>query len=173
MTEYRLRVGFINYPPLFLLGPCIEQIGRISNSTEMAPWSVGGSYDRPIARRFLEESGVPGDLFGVRKQGSGWGLIKSVDDLCPSSRADFLDFLAEHPEVATPARVRASWFLFVQYSRVLSRLRPERSLAGNCIRLKRYSRPLWRTSSCTGASSGRGRYEVALGAMVSSRPGES
>lgn len=31
---------------------------------------VGGDYDRPIARRILEEKGVPRDLFGVLKIGT-------------------------------------------------------------------------------------------------------
>jgi hypothetical protein len=33
----------------------------------MRPWSIGGTYDRPIARRLGEEAGVPRDAFGQTK----------------------------------------------------------------------------------------------------------
>jgi len=32
-------------------------------------WSVGGGYDRPIARRIAEEAGIPRHLFGQIKKG--------------------------------------------------------------------------------------------------------
>ena len=34
----------------------------------MAPWRRGGTYDRPIPRRILEEAGIPPRLFGGRKK---------------------------------------------------------------------------------------------------------
>jgi hypothetical protein len=34
----------------------------------MAPWSVGGSYDRPIPRRIVESAGIPRRLVGQRKR---------------------------------------------------------------------------------------------------------
>ena len=33
----------------------------------MQPWSIGGTYDRPIARRIGEEAGVPREAFGQTK----------------------------------------------------------------------------------------------------------
>jgi hypothetical protein len=33
----------------------------------MRQWSIGGEYDRPIARRLAEEAGVPRHLFGQTK----------------------------------------------------------------------------------------------------------
>jgi hypothetical protein len=37
----------------------------------MKPWSVGGIYDRPIARRLVEEKGVLRKEFGTIKLGAG------------------------------------------------------------------------------------------------------
>jgi hypothetical protein len=36
----------------------------------MKPWSVGNNYDRPIARRIIEEAGVDRRAFGMRKMAS-------------------------------------------------------------------------------------------------------
>lgn len=83
IQEFRLRTGFIHFPmPLttYTMHPSLHQI---SNSPEMEPWSVaddrelsldallgrtGPGYDRPIARRIVEEEGVPRQLFGQKKR---------------------------------------------------------------------------------------------------------
>lgn len=44
---------------------------QISNSEEMKNYSVCDNYDRPIARRLLEECGVAREMFGHRKFGAG------------------------------------------------------------------------------------------------------
>lgn len=44
---------------------------RISNSNEMREYSICDNYDRPIARRLLEEAGVGREMFGHRKFGAG------------------------------------------------------------------------------------------------------
>jgi len=48
-----------------------SDLARISNSEEMKYWSLGNNYDRPIARRLLEDAGVKRDLFGQAKKGAG------------------------------------------------------------------------------------------------------
>lgn len=68
MGEFRLRVGFIHLPVPTLAYIHRPELYAISNAPEMAPWSVGTDYDRPIPRRFVEEHGVPRHLFGQRKQ---------------------------------------------------------------------------------------------------------
>ena len=67
LTEFRLRLGFAHVPaPIFgALFP--RSIIEISNSVEMRPYSVGGSYDRPIPRRILEDAGVRRGSFGCAK----------------------------------------------------------------------------------------------------------
>lgn len=119
MTEFRLRVGCINFPPLFINGLHVEAVRRISCSEEMAPWSVGGKYDRPIARRCAVEAGVPSEWFGTRKYGSGWGLIKNVSELSAASQDDFRAYLASVENPSGPVHSRFSWRLVQVYMRLL------------------------------------------------------
>lgn len=68
LTEYRLRHGIINCP-IAMWGAQHEAVmNELSSSAEMANWSVGGDYDRPIPRRLVEEAGVPRSAFGQRKK---------------------------------------------------------------------------------------------------------
>jgi hypothetical protein len=92
MTEFRLRVGFLNFAPLFTGAQHIAGIHRITTSAGMRPWSVGGSYDRPIARRILEEAGVPRELFGRKKMAGAVLPVTRAMDLTRTSREDFLEF---------------------------------------------------------------------------------
>jgi hypothetical protein len=68
MQEFRLRTGFVHLPPAFYGWRHHNDLIRISRSPELAPWSLGTSYDRPIARRLVEEAGVPRELFGMKKR---------------------------------------------------------------------------------------------------------
>ncbi len=68
LTEFRLRVGFVVVPVPFIGALSHHDIARISRSEEMRAYSVGGTYDRPIARRLTEEAGVPRSAFGGRKE---------------------------------------------------------------------------------------------------------
>jgi len=68
MTEFRLRVGFAHFGPIYSGAYSPSSILRINMSSEMRPFSIGGSYDRPIGRRIVEEAGVPRDAFGQAKR---------------------------------------------------------------------------------------------------------
>ena len=85
--EFRLRVGYIKVPAANIGGTHRLQLSRLSDSDAMKPWSIGGSYDRPIPRRILEESGVPRHIFGQQKRA---GL--SINRLTPSSEESFREF---------------------------------------------------------------------------------
>jgi hypothetical protein len=126
MTEFRLRVGFLNFPPLFTGAQHIAEIQRIANSEAMRPWSVGGDYDRPIARRVLEEAGVPRELFGCKKMAGGVLPLTRVRDLTPASREDFLAFHAARPPSSWLVRktllLRALYRLDRRTSRRLAKL---------------------------------------------------
>ncbi len=70
---YSVNELYLRLPALDLAMPAIgaarpAEIGRISRSPEMQPWTIGGDYDRPIARRIAEEAGVPRAAFGQRKR---------------------------------------------------------------------------------------------------------
>jgi hypothetical protein len=68
LTEFRLRVGFINAALPFFGCTRHPEIHAVSNSTEMAPWSIGDKYDRPVPRRLVETAGVPRGAFGTQKK---------------------------------------------------------------------------------------------------------
>lgn len=74
LTEFRLRVGFIQLPVPYLGCTRHPSIHAISNSQEMSPWSFEQKgpfrtgYNRPIPRRLVEEAGIPREWFGQSKK---------------------------------------------------------------------------------------------------------
>lgn len=118
-TEYRLRAGFIHCPPAFWTGDQREALVKISRSEEMRPWVIGSSYQRPIARRIVEEAGVPRETFGMLKRaGVGTALFESREFLTPTSMADYMHWIRHHrtslghrrlPLLASPLLDRAMW----------------------------------------------------------------
>ncbi|HXI33811.1 MAG TPA: hypothetical protein VNH63_06995 [Gemmatimonadales bacterium] len=68
LSEIELKSGFTCVAVPALLARGIADITTLNGSTEMAPWRVGGTYDRPIPRRVLAEAGVPAHLFAQRKK---------------------------------------------------------------------------------------------------------
>jgi len=68
MSEYRLFAGMLPCAVPFWGMRHAEEIEAITFSDEMAPWTMNNTYDRPIARRLVEETGVPRGAFAVRKK---------------------------------------------------------------------------------------------------------
>jgi hypothetical protein len=68
MAEFRLIRGVFHCPVPFWGIRHVAGLRAISASDEMRKWSVKGSYNRPIARRIVEEAGVPRGAFAVRKK---------------------------------------------------------------------------------------------------------
>jgi hypothetical protein len=90
LTEFRLGTGFLNCGPAFWGARQLADVMAISRSEEMRPWVVGRTYQRPIARRIVEEAGVPRGTFGVRKQpGVGGSLVRERAFLGPDSLGDY------------------------------------------------------------------------------------
>jgi hypothetical protein len=69
LGELRLRLGFLHFAPATVAAVHAPVIHPWNASSELQPWSVGGPYDKPIARRIAEEAGVPRHLFGQQKKG--------------------------------------------------------------------------------------------------------
>ncbi|MFZ5568890.1 MAG: hypothetical protein ACOZF0_00690 [Thermodesulfobacteriota bacterium] len=69
LAEIRLKSGFIHVPVPFMYASSVKDVVGISLSEEMFPWRLFNDYDRPVARRILETSGVPRNYFGFRKKG--------------------------------------------------------------------------------------------------------
>ncbi len=67
LCEWRLWAGLVQCVVPFWCVARLNDLRRISQSDEMAPWRLGNDYDRPLARRMVEQAGVPRELFGMRK----------------------------------------------------------------------------------------------------------
>lgn len=76
-AENALIKGYIFFPLALYGSSAVESIQRITNSSEMEPWTLHTSYDRPICRRFLETSGVKRESFGQVKHGGGFSLARN------------------------------------------------------------------------------------------------
>jgi hypothetical protein len=96
LGEYRRRMDFIHLPLPYVGALRHRDVVAISNTAELAPYSVGGEYDRPIPRRILEEAGVPRTAFGQAKKAttlSFFGFQPGlVEHLSPSTRRALADF---------------------------------------------------------------------------------
>ncbi len=63
----RITLGF-QHLPVPLIGACWHpEVLAISASEEMQRYRIGGTYDRPVPRRIVEQAGVPRQSFGQRK----------------------------------------------------------------------------------------------------------
>jgi len=67
LSEVRLHIGYVHAPAPYIGGRSRKSLFDLANSEAMRPWSIGGTYDKPIPRRLGEEAGVPRDRFGQRK----------------------------------------------------------------------------------------------------------
>jgi len=99
MAEFRLRVGFIHVPVPYFLAVNYPSIRVISNSSEMQSWWMQNNYDKPIARRLIEEAGVPGHLFGQQKKAITQSFFSLPLQQVMSSRSfhDFMKFASTFP----------------------------------------------------------------------------
>jgi len=68
MGEFRLLAGMWQCIVPFWGMRHHKEIEAITFSQEMEPWTLHNDYDRPIARRIVEEAGVPRGSFATRKQ---------------------------------------------------------------------------------------------------------
>ena len=73
-TENALKNNYLIVPlPAYGASVCYS-VRDISNSEEMKPWSMGGTYDKPIPRRIAEAAGAKRESFGQKKIGGGFSL---------------------------------------------------------------------------------------------------
>jgi len=68
LIEMRLKSGIIPVPAPFILAANILKVHPISQSEDMKPWRTHDTYDRPIARRIIESSGIRRGTFAKRKK---------------------------------------------------------------------------------------------------------
>lgn len=96
-SEMKLRLGFVHFAPFFALRPHAARLIAMAGAPELARWSVGGDYDRPIPRRIAETAGVPRDLFGTSKLAGAVDEVRGPAELSPTSQRDFAAFVAATP----------------------------------------------------------------------------
>jgi hypothetical protein len=95
LNEFRLRMRFVHVPVPFIGARLNAQLHRIGNAPDLAAYSVGGDYDKPIARRISESAGVPRDAFGqMKKAVSALVHLRGLDRLSPAARRDVRAFAA-------------------------------------------------------------------------------
>lgn len=111
LGEYRRRLDFIHLPLPYVGALRHHDVVAISNAAEMAPYSIGGDYDRPIPRRILEEAGVPREAFGQAKKATSISFFGFqpglVERLTPSTRRALAACAARwHPSLGARLRLR-------------------------------------------------------------------
>src|SRR5262249_11774466 len=63
-----IRYGIVPHHVPLIGAVNVDEIREITRSAAMQPWSIRPTYDRPVARRIVEEAGIPRDAFATRKQ---------------------------------------------------------------------------------------------------------
>ena len=96
MTEWRLRVGFIQVPIPFIGVLSRHDIYKIGRSDELAEFRLNNRYDKPIPRKIAEERGVPRNSFGQLKKAASILFCHSLSFMTPSSMQDLSDFQKEN-----------------------------------------------------------------------------
>jgi len=141
LAEFRLRLGYLHLPVPFIAATHHPDVDRISHLPEMGPFSVGGDYDRPIARRIIEEAGVPRGVFARSKKGMAlifsWGPMF----LSPPVREGFHRFLREQGLLVPVYGRHAAFHLchlgFRSTRKLMERFKLQRWLGGAVDRLHR------------------------------------
>lgn len=134
MGEFRLRAGVLQFAPLYVAWQHREAMRGIARCEALRPWSIGGDYDRPVARRILEEAGVPREAFGMHKRAGAYVHVRAPRDLSPASRADYLEFFRDlQPSRALLWRMRALRSCYQANRRALGRLRARVEARGGTL----------------------------------------
>ncbi len=95
LGEVRLTCGMVQVAVPFIGARRRANILKITESHEMQPWRLGGSYDRPIPRRIAEEAGIPRNMFGQNKLASIVHTATPNLPFTPELRRDFFAHLSK------------------------------------------------------------------------------
>jgi len=105
LGEFRLRVDMIHLPMPYIGGLQQPSLSAFRSSPDMKPYSVGGVYDEPVARRLAEEAGVPRASFGVQKLATSQRLnLYGLKAMSASGRASFVRFAGEDVLASLPRK---------------------------------------------------------------------
>jgi hypothetical protein len=109
LQEFRLHQNFIHLPVPMIGARRHAEILAISQMEEMISFRMNNSYDKPICRRLLEESGVARELFGQKKKAASDLFFLNPMSL-PSPDRSIQEETAIGP--ATRARIRLVGFIW-------------------------------------------------------------
>jgi hypothetical protein len=113
LGEFRLRRNFLHLPLTFIGGLRCSEIRKISNSADMAAYSIGGDHDRPVPRRILEDAGVPRHAFGQSKRGASVLLFQGRNRLSRRSLKSidaYFEGREGHGRFLLELNVRLAWW---------------------------------------------------------------
>jgi hypothetical protein len=108
MLEYRLRVGFLSFAPPAIMARNHLAIHAITHDAAMRPWHVPGSYNRPIARRIIEDAGIPRSEIAAEKRGGGHANFNADGKYSYPAVDHYREFVTRLHEDISPAR-KAAW----------------------------------------------------------------
>lgn len=99
--EFRLFKGAFQCPMPFWGVRHSQQVRAITATEEMRPWYMMRDHDKPIARRIVEEAGVPRRLFGLLNKNTS--LEKRFPwPQSPDARNGFREYLRRRGRFAPP-----------------------------------------------------------------------
>jgi hypothetical protein len=139
MAEFRLRADFYDVPL-----PAFGAVGNPNDPSlldrdEMAPFRLGGHYDRPIPRRLAEEAGIPRGTFGLTKRAANVVLpVEGLDGFTARSRTS-LEAMAAAEGLRLPDRRRRP---FGRADRAAATLAERVGAKGVAARLRRRQKSL-------------------------------
>jgi hypothetical protein len=81
LGEFRLRTGFVHLLVATVHLRRWQTLRRLSQSPEIRPYHLGTDYERPIARRLVEEAGASRESFGVRKKAAHVAIDVKLDGI--------------------------------------------------------------------------------------------
>ena len=125
LGEFRRRVDFFHVPLPYVGALRHADVAAISNSPELAPYSIGGDYDRPISRRILEEAGVPRNAFGMSKKATAitfFGFQPGLTERLTESTRRGLDAFARNWRLSLRTRLRLRRNALVEFLVAFTRL---------------------------------------------------
>ena len=120
--EFRLRCRMLDLALGSLYAFDAQPGFRLSRSAAMAPWRIGGDYDRPIPRRIVEEAGIERDAFGMRKGATGSVRLTAAGDLGERAEEDFRAWLEAEVDLDAVRHAHARRYRFDKVRRQALRM---------------------------------------------------
>jgi hypothetical protein len=110
--DFKFRVGFVACNLPFIGALNRKSLYKITHSAEMKPYWLGTLYDRPIARRLVEEAGVPRALFGQRKKAASVLLNRDKNLLKYMNSESFESFERNYQKYYSKERNQITQFFY-------------------------------------------------------------